>query len=79
MALLQIKSHGTVTTHKMRSMKIAYDSMNQTVAAAMQDGYTRVGSAPGITMMICAEHNGSRLPADADFCYIVAVDSGRAK
>jgi hypothetical protein len=78
MALLQIKSHGTVTTHKVRSIAVARTQMNETVGAAMATGYTRVGSAPDITVLVCDEHK-TGMPEGADFCYIVAVSTGKEK
>jgi hypothetical protein len=75
MAQVQIKNHGTVTSERVGSMKKAVEARNQYAAIAVKAGYTIVGSTPDMTILVCAAHvNG--LPADADFCYIVAANKG---
>jgi len=72
MATYQTKHHGTVAEFKVRSKAEARESARSRTENACKQGYTLVGSAPGLTMLVCKEHaNG--LPADADFCYIIST------
>jgi hypothetical protein len=77
MAQVQIKSHGTVTSERVRSMKLATEARHQYADTAVKAGYKIVGSAPDMTILMCAEHITSGLPAGDDFCAIIACNTGR--
>lgn len=76
MALLQTKTHGVVETHKVKSMDAAHIAMRNMVDTARSTGYV-VSVCPGMAVMVCPEHKDGSLPVDADYCYIIAVSSGR--
>lgn len=79
MALLQVKFHGEVSDHKVRSMDAAYTMRNELhTEVTVRRGYTLVGSAPNLNMYVCPEHLHNASPDD-DFCYIIGISSGRVK
>lgn len=72
MVVTQIKQHGTVLDFSFRSKAAAREEGRKNVEGAQAKGYTLVGSAPGLTILVCPQH-ASGLPVDADFCFIVSV------
>ena len=77
MALVQVKSHGIVTDHKVRKMDDAYAVRNQMITEYRQDGYTLVGFSPNVTCLVCPQHANGQNDPDADFCLVLGVSSGR--
>lgn len=71
--MVTVKSHGVVTTNSARSIKAAYEDAANVVGIAKKCNYEVVGSAPGITMLMCPRHINQPMAADQDFCYIVSA------
>jgi hypothetical protein len=72
MAVLQVKEHGAVKTYRVRSRAEALTQRDVVCANLKRQGYTIVGSCPGMTMLVCGEHQRA-LPLNADFCFIIAT------